>query len=196
MTFGLKTILKQILLGTVVASALIAAPILTLSPGGAISGAAGSTVGWGFTLTNDVNWIEVVQAQFCLDSPLNNPCFLASAQFVDIISNPPNDVIVGPSGSVSQIYAPLSNLGLGSFLISPGAAVGSFVAGNILLTYNVFDADPNAGGNQIGFNQAISASARVTVTATALPEPATWGLAGIGLAGLVARRLRRRGYHG
>lgn len=40
MTFGLKTILKQILLGTVVASALIAAPILTLSPGGAISGAA------------------------------------------------------------------------------------------------------------------------------------------------------------
>jgi hypothetical protein len=196
MTLGLKTTLKQILLGTVAASALIAAPILNLSPGAAISGAPGSTVGWGFTLTNDLNWIEVVQAQFCLDSPVNNPCFLASTQFVDIISNPPNDVIVGPSGSVSQIYAPSSNLGLGSFIISPGAAIGSSVVGNILLTYNTFDADPNAGGNQIGFNDAISARASVTtITESTLPEPTTWGLAGIGLAGLVARRLRRRGRH-
>lgn len=194
MTLGLKTTLKQILLGTVVASALIAAPIITLSPGGARSGTPGSTVGWGFTLTNDLNWIEVVQAQFCLDSPLGNPCFSASLQFFDIISNPPHDVIVGPAGFASEIWDPGSNLGLGSFTIDPGAANGSSVAGNILLTYNVFDADPNLGGNQIGFDEAISASASVTATSsTATPEPATWGLAGIALAGLAARR---RGYRG
>jgi MYXO-CTERM domain-containing protein len=190
---GLKTALKQIGLFTVAASALMAGPILTPTPGGALSGLPGSTVGWGFTLTNDVNWIEVVQAQFCLDSPLSNPCFLASAQFVDIISNPPNDVIVGPSGSVSQPYAPLVFLGLGSFLIAPGAVPGSSVVGNILLTYNEFDGDPNQGGNQIGFNEAISASASVTAAGSAVPEPATWGLAAFALAGLGARRLRRRG---
>jgi MYXO-CTERM domain-containing protein len=190
---GLKTALKQIGLFTVAASALMAGPILTPSPSGALSGTPGSTVGWGFTLTNDVNWIEVVQAQFCLDSPLSNPCFLASAQFVDIISNPPNDVIVGPSGSASQPYAPLSFMGLGSFLIAPGAVPGSSVVGNILLTYNEFDGDPNQGGNQIGFNEAISASASVTAAGSAVPEPATWGLAAIALAGLGARRLRRRG---
>jgi hypothetical protein len=185
--------LKQIVLGTVAASALMASPILTLTPGGAISGTPGSTVGWGFTLTNDVNWIEVAQAQFCLDSPLSNPCFNASAQFIDIISNPPNDVIVGPSGSASQPYAPLSFMGLGSFIIAPGAIIGSSVVGNILLTYNEFDGDPNQGGNQIGFNEAISTSARVTVTAAnTVPEPATWGLAAIALAGFGARRLRQR----
>jgi PEP-CTERM motif len=130
----------------------------------------------------------VVQAQFCLDSPLHNPCFNASNQFVDIISNPPNDVIVGPSGSVSQPYNPGSNMGLGSFNIAPGAARGSSVSGNILPTYNTFDADPNGGGNQIGFNDAISAAASVT----AVPEPAALGLAGFALAGLGALRLRRR----
>jgi MYXO-CTERM domain-containing protein len=190
---GLKNMLKKIVLGTVGASALMAGPLLTPSPGGALSGLPGSTVGWGFTLTNDVNWIEVVQAQFCLDVPLGNPCFDASPQFIDIISSPPNDVIVGPSGSASQPYAPLSFMGLGSFIIDPGATLGSSVVGNILLTYNEFDGDPNQGGNQIGFNEAISASASVTAAASAVPEPATWGLAAIALAGLGARRLRRRG---
>ena len=107
----------------------------------------------------------MVQAQFCLDVPLGNPCFNASPQFIDIISSPPNDVIVGPSGSVSQPYAPLSFMGLGSFLIDPGAILGSSVVGNILLTYNEFDGDPNQGGNQIGFNEAISAAASVTAAA-------------------------------
>ena len=190
MITGLRIALRQLVLGTVAASALMALPILTLDPSGARSGAPGLTVGWGFTLTNDVNWIEVVQAQLCLDSPLNNPCFNPSPQFVDIISSPPNDVIVGPSGSVSQPYAPLSLMGLGSFLIAPGAIAGSSVVGNILLTYNVFDGDPNGNGAQIGFNQAISSAASVTVTGGAVPEPATWGLSGIALVGFGVRRLR------
>jgi hypothetical protein len=131
----------------------------------------------------------VVQAEFCLDFPLSNPCFNPSVQFFDIISNPPNDVIVGPSGSASQPYNPGSNMGLGSFHINPAAANGSSVVGNILLTYNTFDADPNNGGNQIGFNNAISAPASVTAIA---PEPATLGLVGFALAALGVLKLRRR----
>lgn len=177
----MRLVLKLILMGTLAVVALTAGPVLTLSPSGNISGPPGSTVGWGFTLTNNVNWIEVVQSQFCLDSPLHNPCFNASIQYTDIISNPPNDVIVGPGGSVSQPYDPGNNQGMGSFAVG-----SSSVTGNILVTYNTFDADPNNGGNQIGFNDAISALASVTV-----PEPATWGFAAMALAA-AALRLRRR----
>jgi len=188
MRIGLKTSWKLILMGTVAAAALTAAPLVTLTPSGALSGPPGATVGWGFSLTNDVNWIEVVQSQFCLDSPLGNPCFNASSQYFDIISNPPNDVIVGPGGTVSQIFDPLSNLGMGSFSIAPGASIGSVILGNILVTYNTFDADPNLGGNQIGFNDAISAAASVSVaSATTVPEPATFEFFGIALVAIIIR---------
>jgi len=178
---------KLVWLAAAVAAALTAGPVLTLSPTNSLTGVPGSTVGWGFTLTNDVNWIEVVQAQFCLDSPLGNPCFNASTQFFDIISNPPNDVIVGPGGTATQPYTPAQNKGLGSFAINAGAANGSTVSGNILLTYNTFDSDPNSGGNQIGVNNAISAPAGVTAI---VPEPSGLVLMAIALAALLPLRAK------
>ena len=183
-----RVVLGAVIIGALVAGSLSAGPVLTLSPASNLTGAPAATVGWGFTLTNAVNWIEVVQAQFCLDSPVRNPCFTPSFQFFDIISNPPQDVIVGPGGSTSQPYNPGSNQGLGSFTIDPGAPNGSTVSGNILLTYNTFDNDPNQGGNQIGFNDAISTPASVT----AVPEPASATFMGLAGAALLLSRLRRR----
>jgi hypothetical protein len=49
MIAGLKPSLKPVLLGAMAAAALTAGPVLNLSPGGAIAGPPGSTVGWGFT---------------------------------------------------------------------------------------------------------------------------------------------------
>jgi hypothetical protein len=187
MILNLKSALRVVWLGTVATGILAAGPVLSLTPSNSLTGNPGSTVGWGFTLTNNVSWIEVVEAQFCLDAVIGNPCFNPSSQFFDIISNPPNDVIVGPGGSASQPYDPSNNKGLGKFTIAPGAPNGSSVVGNILLTYNTFDNDPNNGGNQIGFNDAISAAAKVT----AVPEPAGLALAGLALAGLAALRLRQ-----
>src|SRR6188508_1868977 len=42
------------------------APVLTLwEPG--ITGEPGQQIGWGFSITNDSNYIEITSAQFCLD---------------------------------------------------------------------------------------------------------------------------------
>ncbi len=181
-----KSFLNVICLAAGVAATLGAAPTLTLSPNGNLIGAPGATVGWGFTLTNNLNWVEVVQAQFCLDAVVGNPCFNASTRFTDIISNPPNDVIVGPGGSVTQVYNPGLNQGLGSYTINPASANGAVVSGKILLTYNTFNADPNAGGSQTGFNDAISVNA--SVTASSVPEPGSIGLVGLALIGLAVKR--------
>ena len=184
----IKSAFNVICLAAGMAATLGAAPTLTLSPNGNLTGAPGVTVGWGFTLTNNLNWVEVVQAQFCLDAVVVNPCFNASPRFTDIISNPPNDVIVGPGGSVTQVYNPVLNLGLGSYTIDPASINGAVVSGKILLTYNTFNADPNAGGMQTGFNDAISVNA--SVTASSVPEPASAGLVGLALLGLAVRSRR------
>ena len=49
------------------ASALQAVPVFTLDPpGGAVSGTPGSTVGWGFTLSNNTDWLVVTVSAFCV----------------------------------------------------------------------------------------------------------------------------------
>ena len=65
-----------------------------------------------------------------------------------------------------------------------------------MLTYNVFDADPNGAGpaNQIGFDQVLVANATATVgTSTVVPEPQSALLMTAGAMALAALRRRSRG---
>lgn len=183
------------------ATALSAAPILMLLPSGDLAGPAGATLGWGFTISNDTNYIEITSAQFCanpVDFPLscNAP---ASGNFTDFISQF-NDIIVGPpdgvvTASVTQHFDPAAHTGIGSFQINTSASAGSTDVGQIVLTYNEYNADPNIGPfNVIASDQVLPANASVTVTrGLVVPEPATTGLVGIALAALTAIRKRRPG---
>jgi len=163
------------------AAAANANTILMLDPpGGAISGAAGTTVGWGFTFTNDTNYAVITGTEFCSSSsnPLPDICLppapnlgtytdFAGAQFL----------VAGPapeSTSVTQAFDNTLQTGLASFAITPGAS--GTVSGFIVLTYDLFSVSPNdpsfSLNDEIAGGNYLTAAASVTVeSTTTVPEP-------------------------
>lgn len=175
------------------AGSLPAAPAFILTPSPNISGPAGSTIGWGFTLSvpNDgTGYIEINSAEFCL-SPITDPCTPSDlGTFTDFISAV-NDVIVGPPDTISQSFDAIAQTGVGSFQISPGAS-GTNV-GSIVLHYretNLDPFDPNAV--PINPDVVLTVPASITVTAAAAtPEPCTAGLLAISFGMLFLNRKRK-----
>ena len=178
-----------------------ASPVLTLTPSGDVSGAPGSTVGWGFTITNDTDYIEITSSQYCVN-PVNFPLVCNSSAlgtFNDFISTA-NDIIVGPPGgtdpsSVSQSFDQVAMTGIGSFVISALDLVNSGDVGQIVLTYDLTSLDPNdPNAVSLGTDLVLSANASATVTgSSSVPEPGTAGLMAAALAGLmVGRRILSR----
>jgi hypothetical protein len=159
----------QVLLLATVSTGLATADIaFSLDPAsGAISGAPGETVGWGFTVSNSLSdYAEITSAIFVPD-PTN--------QFTDFIS--PQFVIVGPgSPVVSQAFDLGLQEGVGSYLIPSLTPVGAHLAGSIKLTYDLYTVSPNdmanfdPGADLEASGLTVSADASIDVVAT--PEPA------------------------
>jgi hypothetical protein len=191
------------------AVSISASPVLTLTPSGDVSGTPGSTVGWGFTITNDANYMEITSSQYCVN-PVNFPVVCnpsALGMYNDFIG--PNGTIVGPPGgtdpdTVSQSFDPIAMTGVGNFVINALDLVNSGDTGQIVLTYELYNLDPNdpnAVPLDNGQEQVLSANASVTVTGSSVPEPGTAGLMAAALAGLavglrkriISRNLLKRG---
>jgi hypothetical protein len=188
--------LKQLLLCSALVGLLSyptaqAATVLQLDPlGGAISGLPGSTVGWGFNLSNNENFLVVTSAAFEAATELGT--------FTDLISVPDNFFVVGPAlgGSTvwTQSFNAATQTGIGSFAIDAGAALGSVAFGTITLTYDLFSRSPldplfSPDTDTLSNGNLLTANASVAVP---IPEPQTWAmlLAGIGLLGWSLRRGR------
>jgi len=157
-------------------------PILTLLPSGDLTGSPSDLIGWGFSITNDADYIEITSSQFCL-SPVSFPaCTLPEeGTFMDFISQY-NDIVVGyPGGTdpdtVSQNFDPTLLTGIGSFDIAPTAPFSAEDVGQIVLTYDVYDADPNTSpdANLLFTDLVLTANATVTVEEPATtPEPGSF----------------------
>lgn len=175
-------------------AAIHASAALTISPtDGAIFGAPGEVIGWGFTLTNTTNFLVVDSTDFCPGAPAS-PCSNPVGTYADFAG--PQFIVVGPapeSTSVTQAFDNVSQQGTGSFTINSGLPVGTTVSGNIVLTYDLFSVDPNdpnfdPGTDTISTGNLLEAPASVTV----VPEPATFLLFGASCIVTAAWSRRRR----
>ncbi len=170
--------------------------IFTLIPaGGAVTGAPGQTVGWGFTLDNTTDYLVVTSADFVTVAPVGT--------FTDFIS--PAFLVIGPSpelSSVTQFFSASAFTGVGSYAIDATATVGGLSLGKIQLTYDLYSVSPNdpafdptTSGVLISSGNLLEADASVEVVAgtSAVPEPGSLVLLGTMLALFGIRVARQKG---
>jgi hypothetical protein len=162
----------------------MAVPTLTLDPAsGIIGGQPGQTVGWGFTLQNTADYVVVSESDYDAVTSLGTYSdFISVYSF--IVVGPPTLSSPSDSTSVSQVFDPVADTGVGSFQISPSALAGQSAAGYINVHYDLFSVSPNDPSfdpdvDLIASDQVISALAQVIVQA--VPEPMGILPLGVGL---------------
>lgn len=192
-----KTLLKQWLQTVMALSILliagggsaIADEIFTfdlIPADGNVNGAAGSTVGWGYSITNQSSTDWLVTTNLVSDS-FSNATLNLLFDFPEI----------APGTTVTESFDALNNVGLYD-LVWDATAPGGFVnSGNFTLSAQWFDGDILSGGNYIVDAPDTNAAYSASVTAgAATPEPHTFflGIIAIGVVVLMNNRLpiRRR----
>ena len=149
-------------------------------PGGAISGPPGSTIGWGYTITNlsTTNWLML--------TALNQDPFLNATPDASLFAFP----ILAPLTSLTVLYNATTLEGLFQISWDPNAPVGFTNTGVFVLSAEFWDGDPLTGANFVDFG--LDQSAAYSATVAPIPEPATLLLCATGLAGVLLRRRRAR----
>jgi hypothetical protein len=177
-------------LAGLLATAAQATPLLNLDPAsGNLTGLPGSTVGWGFTLTNTTDFLVVTGASF-VPVPLSS-----FGTFTDFISTGPL-LVLGPapeSPTITEAFNAATLSGIGAFHIAPTAS--GTASGTIVINYALFSVSPNDPNfdpdlDVVLPDGALRAAASVTA-ATAAPEPATFGLIAFALLLIRATPARR-----
>ena len=133
-------------------------------------------MGWGFSSTNDDFFQSISFGQSILINETNP----SLGTYMDLIGpqGGPDNFVVDPGQTWSQGFSILSQQGLGSFTIDPGATPGASDFGSIRVFFNYADSTP--GSFDVPFF--------VLVTASNTPEPGTtWLLLGGGIAFFAAR---------
>lgn len=158
----------------------------TLPGSGAVSGPPGSTVGWGYTLTNNS------ATNFFVSESIDSSLFLSTNGTPDasIFDFP----TLAPLQTVSLAYDPLNLLGLFQFTWNTNVPVGTTEAGNFMV-FGQFcsnPADSTTCGNVVPGSAPFSAT--VTSPLAAVPEPGTVLLLESGLLALVGAA-RKRIFH-
>jgi hypothetical protein len=183
--------------GLVCATLLLAAsgslqaePIFTLDPAnGALQGAPGETVGWGFRMISDpANWTTVVGTLLLGES---NPGLGIYTDFITGQGGPTFGSL--PAGAVDwvQPFTVIPGSGFASYLIDPSALPGSTNAGSILILYEMYSNNPATCGGAC-FVSSGAEMLDFSVQVSGVPEPGTVTMLALGGAALLVAGWRRR----
>jgi hypothetical protein len=148
---------------------------------GDLAGPAGSTVGWGYSITNEspTDWLLTIN--------LNSDSFLDGT--ANLLFDFPE---VAPEATVTELFDPINSIGLYELTWDPDAPTGFVNSGNFVLSAQWYDGDPFNGGNYIADAPDTNAAYSATVSPSGAPEPATLFPISVGMVLLGAKGRRRR----
>jgi hypothetical protein len=153
----------------------------TIPASGNFSAAAGSTVGWGYSVTNNSPDQWLVFMSMGTDASFTNgtPNFFVF-----------NYPVLAPNGTLSQDYDGID--GLFEFTWDPGAPAGSSNSGNFVLSAEWWSGDPFdevAPGEFLkkipDFSVPYSVTVPVSCNCTPVPETSSLQLLGCAIVGLL-----------
>ncbi len=161
-------------------------------PNGAVSGVAGSTAGWGFTVdwTAAGNFISFTGSSLgsVLSGETNNSFLAAYTDFIGANSGP-DGIALGP-GTWTQPFDAISGTGVGSYAISTNPSLAIPLAedtGQITFNFDIYSGNPAVSGAYLGSYSYYGGPTAFSVTVeNPIPEPGTlWLLcAGAGMPAL------------
>ncbi len=166
-----------------------ATPSFALNPlDGAISGAPGDTVGWGFHLTADsTDWVSVIGTLILTET---NPLGVFT-DFIGPQGGPSSGVLAPGDPDWIQDFDPVGVLGLGSYVIDPATPVGQIDSGTFLIQYETFSDNPATCGSCFLSSDQFMQDFTIGTVSSA-PEPATWSITLVGVAIIACLILMKR----
>lgn len=146
----------------------------TIPVDGAVSGLPGSTVGWGYTITNQSSNLWLVT------TALNTGPFVSASP--DLLFDFP---VLDPGATVTVFFDPSISAGLYDLVWDTSAPTGFANVGEFTLSADWWTGDPSAGGTFD--SNAPDSSQPYTASVVDSPEPGTLALLVLGL--ILVRRM-------